>query len=111
MLPLTLNRYLSLSLHLSANKTANNTQTDKSTFCEYRTCNKSIIHHFGTKKLKKRLNNQKKKIFIYHTWDFAEDLDRLVHGLVSFHDILLNFLSVDGGQRVIHPTFLPAQPV
>lgn len=46
-----------------------------------------------------------------HTWHLLEDPDRLVHGFVGLIHVLLYFLSIDGGQRVVHPAFVPALPV
>lgn len=45
------------------------------------------------------------------TRDVVENLHRFVHGLVRLIDVLLQLLSIDRGERVVHPGLMPADPV
>ena len=45
------------------------------------------------------------------TWNFSEEFRRLVHSLVSFVHILFDRFRIDARQWIVHPRFVPTQPI
>ena len=45
------------------------------------------------------------------TWYIGKDLDRFVHRFVRITNVLFHILSIDAGERIIHPTLVPSEPI